>query len=168
MKDEPQSNRSPSPETDPDPLARALELACESARSGGGPFGAVIVRDGRVLATGANRVVPDRDPTAHAEVVAIRRAAAAAGSHDLSGAVLYSSCEPCPMCAAAIHWARIERVEFAGDRVDAARAGFDDDVLYRELPLAPQERTVPATRRLADQGNRPFEVWAENADRSPY
>ncbi len=151
-----------------DPLAQAIDLAADSARTGGGPFGAVIVRNGQVLSVGTNHVVSGCDPTAHAEVVAIRRAAESLGTHDLAGAVLYSSCEPCPMCAAAIHWARIERVEFAGDRHDAARAGFDDAVLYRELPLPPSERSVPAVQRLAERGTEPFQAWDDNPGRAAY
>ena len=163
-----ESEPGPAPLDKRDPLAWAIELATAAARAGGGPFGAVIVRNGQVLATGTNRVVADCDPTAHAEIVAIRAATAALGSHVLDGATLYSSCEPCPMCAAAIHWARIARVEYAGDRKDAAQAGFDDAVLYRELRLEPPERTVPATRRLAECGREPFEAWDTNPGRTPY
>ena len=158
-----ESDRTPA-----DPLAEAIDLAARSAGEGGGPFGAVLVHGGRVVARGTNRVVLDRDPTAHAEIVAIREAARRLGTHDLSGAVLYSSCEPCPMCVSAIHWARIERIEYAADRHAAARAGFDDELLYRELDLAPTARSVPATRRLAERGEEPFDAWRANPERAPY
>lgn len=152
----------------PDPLLEALELARRSAREGGGPFGAVVVRDGRVLGRGHNRVTLDRDPTAHAEVVALRAAARALGSHDLSGAVLYSSCEPCPMCRGAILWARIARVEFAADRHAAAAAGFDDAAFYTEFAAPPGAGRVPFVQRLAARGAEPFQAWQDNPGRKPY
>ena len=122
----------------------AVELACESARTGGGPFGALVARAGTVLATGTNRVTVDADPTAHAEVVAIRAAARALASHDLSGCVLYASCEPCPMCWGAVQWSRIEAVWYAADREQAAAAGFDDRRFHDDLARPPQLRTVSA------------------------
>lgn len=149
-------------------LRRAIALASESATAGGGPFGAVVVKDGAVVAEGANRVVLDRDPTAHAEVCAIRAASEALGTHELSGCVVYASAEPCPMCAAALHWARVDRVVFAASRTDAAAAGFDDEELYREIALPPAARAVPARQALAAEGRRPFEAWAKNGDRVPY
>ena len=114
-------------------MRRAIELAEESVRNGGGPFGAVIARDGRIVAEGANCVVPNADPTAHAEVTAIRRAAQAVGSHDLSGCEIFTSCEPCPMCLGAIYWAHLDKVYYACNRKDAARIGFDDDFIYQEI-----------------------------------
>jgi len=149
-------------------LRRAIELALASVEGGGGPFGAVVVRGGRVVAEGTNRVVLGRDPTAHAEVNAIRAAAAALGTHDLAGCELYASAEPCPMCAGAIHWARLDRLYFAAGRDDAARAGFDDAELYRELALPPAQRAVPALRALAAEGLAPFEAWRAKGDRAPY
>ena len=149
-------------------LRRAIELALASVDEGGGPFGALVVRGGRVIAEGSNRVVLGRDPTAHAEVNAIRAAAAALGSHDLAGCELYASAEPCPMCAGAIHWARLERLYFAAGREDAARAGFDDAELYRELALPPAKRAVPAVQGLAAEGLAPFEAWLAKGDRAPY
>src|SRR5262249_17723277 len=115
-------------------MRRAIELSLEQARSGaGGPFGAVIVRDGRIIAEGANRVTPSHDPTAHAEIVAIRNACAALHDFSLAGCEIYTSCEPCPMCLAAIYWARLDRIHYANDRADAAGIGFDDAFLYEEI-----------------------------------
>lgn len=152
----------------PDPLLEALELARRSALAGGGPFGAVVVRDGRVIGRGHNRVTLDGDPTAHAEVVALREAARTLRSHDLSGSVLYSSCEPCPMCRGAILWARVARVEFAADRHAAAAAGFDDAAFYAEFEAPPGAGRVPFVQRLAARGEQPFEAWRENSGRRPY
>lgn len=151
-----------------DALRRAIRLACDSVAAGGGPFGAVVTRGGVVVAEGANRVTLDRDPTAHAEVVAIRAACAALGTHDLSGCELHASCEPCPMCAAAIHWARLDRVVFAADRHDAAAAGFDDALLYAEIPLPPAHRALPHQIRPCDEARLPFDLWRAKEDRTPY
>ena len=149
-------------------LRRAIELARLSVEQGGGPFGALVARGGRVIAEGQNRVVAGADPTAHAEIAAIRAAAAALGTHDLSGCELYASAEPCPMCAGAIHWARLDGICFAAGREDAARAGFDDAQLFRELALPPEKRAVPARQALAAEGRAPFEAWRARADRVPY
>ncbi|MEO0651530.1 MAG: nucleoside deaminase [Planctomycetota bacterium] len=149
-------------------LRRAIQLAEQSARTGGGPFGALVVDRSGVLAEAANGVTRKGDPTAHAEVEAIRAAALARGSHALTGCTLYSSCEPCPMCFGAIHWARIERVVFAADRHDAAAAGFDDQRLYEELARAPKTRAVAFQRQLAAEGRAPFEAWRLNQDRREY
>lgn len=159
--------------TDADPVAsrhmrRALALACDSVAAGGGPFGAVIARGDEVVAEGTNRVTPELDPTAHAEITAIRRACAALGRFELRGLTLYSSCEPCPMCLAAIHWARLDAVRFAGGREEAAAAGFDDALLYREVALPPERRSVPASRLLPEEGQRPFTAWAAKPDRTSY
>lgn len=155
-------------DTDTRFLREAIRLASESVAAGGGPFGAVIVRDGEVLARAANRVTLDHDPTAHAEVRAIRLACDHLASHDLTGATLYASCEPCPMCLGAIYWARISRLVYAASKDDAARAGFDDAFIYRELALAPACRSLPSTRGLAGEGREPFERWTEKADRCEY
>jgi tRNA(Arg) A34 adenosine deaminase TadA len=151
------------------PLGEAFRLARESMADGrGGPFGAVVARDGAILGRGANRVVRDADPTAHAEIVAIRDACRALGTHDLSGAAIYATCEPCPMCLAAIHWARIDRIVYAGDRDDAARAGFDDALLYREVAAPRERRRTPMTQRDRDEALRLFAEWLANPDRVPY
>jgi guanine deaminase len=150
-------------------MRRAIALARENATGGrGGPFGAVVVGDGRIVGEGTNRVTATLDPTAHAEVVAIRAACAALGRFDLRGCDLYASCEPCPMCLSAAYWARVDRLFFAADRSDAARAGFDDDVIYREVALAPDARSLPTIRLLSDEGLEAFAAWARNAERVPY
>lgn len=149
-------------------LTHAIRLATESARSGGGPFGAVIVGPAGEVVEGANAVVSSGDPTAHAEVQAIRAAARVLGSHVLAGSTLYSSCEPCPMCLGAIHWARIDRIVFAADRHSAAAAGFDDAHLYEQLQLDHPERRLPTEQRLPDEGQEPFSAWELHDDRTPY
>lgn len=150
------------------PLRRAIQLACEQVPAGGGPFGAVIVRGGVVVAEGANRVTLDNDPTAHAEVVAIRAACRTLNSFELRGCTLYSSCEPCPMCLSAIHWARIDRVIYAADRNDAAQAGFDDALLYRVFTHPADPRPVPVERLLPQEGTAPFTVWDRFTGRTAY
>jgi len=156
------------PTSNPAHLERAVRLACDSAKCGGGPFGAIVARGSEILAEGSNRVTLDADPTAHAEIVAIRAACAKAKSHVLSGAVLYTSCEPCPMCLAAAWWARIERVVFCATRAHAAAAGFDDEKLYRELQLGLQERNLPLHNALPPLADQPFSVWRANPNREPY
>ena len=121
-------------------MQRAIDLATENVRNGGGPFGAVIVRDGKIVAEGVNRVTSQHDPTAHAEVQAIRQACQALNTFDLTGCDIYSSCEPCPMCLGAIYWAHLDHLFFAGTKNDAARVGFDDAFIYKELPLPIHER----------------------------
>jgi guanine deaminase len=144
-------------------MQRAIALSLEKLRQDGtGPFGAVIVRDGRIIAEGWNQVTAGNDPTAHAEIVAIRKACAAAGSFNLPDADIYTSCEPCPMCLAAIHWARLRRIYYAKTRTDANRIGFDDQFLYDEIarPLAarsiPMSTWRPATRALPSMSGRPI------------
>jgi tRNA(Arg) A34 adenosine deaminase TadA len=155
----------------PDPrfMRQAARLALRGVRAGqGGPFGAVIVKDGLVVGRGFNRVTGTNDPTAHAEVVAIRQACRRLRTFSLAGATLYASCEPCPMCLAAIHWARIERVWFGCDRHDAARAGFDDAFLYAEFERGPHERRLPVAQALRDVALPAFAAWVAKADRVPY
>jgi len=149
-------------------LRLAIALACASAAAGGGPFGAVVARAGEVVARGANRVTLEHDPTAHAELVALRAAARALATHDLSGCVLYSSCEPCPMCWGAVQWARLDAVVYAADRGDAAAAGFDDRRFHEELLRPPGERRPGARRLLAAEGHVPFQIWLANTRRTPY
>ena len=154
---------------DPSPHMRAaLELARASVASGGGPFGAVVVRDGEIVGEGANRVVPDADPTAHAEVVALRDAARRLGTHDLSGTEVYTSCEPCPMCLGALLWARVARIHFAGTRSDAAEAGFDDEAFYEELARPLTERHVPLVPDGREGARAVFRAWLESPEREPY
>ncbi len=154
--------------TDRRHLDAALEQARHSLRHGGGPFGCVVVRDGEVLATGQNRVVPAHDPTAHAEVVAIRAACAALGTHVLDDCDLYASCEPCPMCLAAAYWAHVRRVVFACTRADAAAAGFDDEHIYRELSRSPGERQIDTVQLGREAGVEVFREWAALEDRQLY
>lgn len=156
----------------PDDLA-FLRLAIDASKASladdiGGPFGAILVRDGEILAEGRNRVLGDHDPTAHAEVVAIRRAAAKMGTHDLAGCTIYSSCEPCPMCLAAIHWAGIERIVFAAGREDAAGIGFADAALYAELGRPLDARTTPTEQRIRDEGRAVMEAWSRRPGRTLY
>ncbi|MCG6121364.1 MAG: nucleoside deaminase [Microvirga sp.] len=156
-------------EDDDEHLARAVALSREHMESGaGGPFGAVIVRDGRVLAEGWNEVTSTNDPTAHAEVVAIRRACRAVSDFSLKGATLYASCEPCPMCLASAYWARIGRVVFANTRQEAAAVGFDDSFIYDEIPLAPEERKLPGEHRPREDAKAVFEAWLGKADKIAY
>jgi guanine deaminase len=149
-------------------LAQALDLAVANVTDGGGPFGALVVRDGALLSTGQNRVTRDNDPTAHAEVLAIRSACATLGDFSLAGSVLYTSCEPCPLCVAACLWARLDRVVYAADRHDAARGGFDDREFY-EL-FARDRETWPTTVHAgsAPHAFAPFDAWLRNADRVEY
>jgi tRNA(Arg) A34 adenosine deaminase TadA len=140
-------------------LMQAIETASGNIADGGGPFGAVVVREGRVISRSGNRVVSEHDPTAHAEVLAIRMAAAALGTHDLSGCVIYSSCEPCPMCLGAIYWSGIRRVVYASDRYRAAAAGFDDEMIYSELALDKESRSIRMDRALTDEGDTIFNIW---------
>jgi guanine deaminase len=150
-------------------MRRAIALSVEQARSGaGGPFGAVIVKDGRIIAEGANRVTASLDPTAHAEIVAIRNACAALHDFSLAGCEIYTSCEPCPMCLAAIYWARLDRIHYGNDRADAARIGFDDAFLYDEIPLALDRRSIPTCRLLPDEALTAFTAWEKKADKVRY
>lgn len=149
-------------------MREAIKLSAESVRSGGGPFGAVIVRNGEIIARGENRVTVCNDPTAHAEVSAIREAAARLGTYDLSGCEIYSSCEPCPMCLGAIYWARLDRLYYASTRADAANVGFDDAHIYEELPLDPSQRELPTESLLREEAQLVFEAWAKKADKKEY
>ena len=150
-------------------LRRAIELATDNVRLGrGGPFGALVVREGEVLAEGVNQVTSACDPTAHAEVQAIRAACAKLERFDLRGCVLYASCEPCPMCLGAIYWARLDALYYAATRHDAAEAGFDDSLLYDELPKPDAERRLPIACLLKEEGRRPFELWVADSGRVRY
>jgi guanine deaminase len=149
-------------------LARAIELASDNVRNGGGPFGALIVRDGVIVAEGQNRVTANLDPTAHAEVMAIRAACQAVGDFSLAGMTLYTSCEPCPLCMSASLWARLDRVVFAADREDAARGGFDDREFY-ELFARPRETwDLPIESVRPHNASEPFDVWLEHEARTDY
>jgi tRNA(Arg) A34 adenosine deaminase TadA len=147
-------------EPNPEFLRRAIALATQNVLSGaGGPFGALIVRNGQVVGEGVNTVTATNDPTAHGEVNAIRAASKALGTFTLAGCQLYTSCEPCPMCLAATHWARIDAVYYGASAADAARAGFDDAFLYQELRKDPARRSLPATQLLAEEAWASFAAW---------
>lgn len=150
-------------------LARAVALSREHMEGGaGGPFGAVIVRDGEVLAEGWNQVTSANDPTAHAEVTAIRRACAALGDFSLPGATLYTSCEPCPMCLASAYWARVSRIVYANTREDAAAIGFDDQLIYDEIPKPVAERLIPTIHAPTADAKAVFAAWMSKADKVAY
>jgi guanine deaminase len=150
-------------------LARAVDLAVKNARSGGGgTFGAVIVCGDQIVAEGVNRVTTENDPTAHAEVVAIREAAQKLRQFALPGCEIFTSCEPCPMCFGAILWARLGAVWYAASQEEAAEAGFDDSEFYRQIALSPGYRSVPMRRELARRAKEPFAAWAENQNKVSY
>ena len=150
-------------------MQEAIRQAVENVRSGrGGPFGAVVVKDGRVIAHGTNLVTSANDPTAHAEVSAIREACRALGTFQLAGCEIYTSCEPCPMCLGAIYWARPDRVYFAATASDATEAGFDDSFIYEELKVKQRERKIPFEPMMREAGAEPFREWTMKADRIKY
>ncbi len=150
-------------------MREAIRAADEGMRAGrGGPFGCVIVRGGALVGRGENRVTSTNDPTAHAEVVAIRDACRALGTFQLDGCDLYASCEPCPMCFSAVHWARIPRVFYGNTRADAAAIQFDDDLLHRQVALPPAQRTIVMTPLLRDEALATFRAWAAKPDKVPY
>jgi tRNA(Arg) A34 adenosine deaminase TadA len=150
-------------------MRRAIDLSREKMRDGeGGPFAAVVVCDGRIVGEGWNQVTGHNDPTAHAEIVAIREACRALDRFTLDGCVIYTSCEPCPMCLAAVFWARIECIYYANCAADATAIGFDDAVLYREVALPIGERSIPEERLLAEEALAVFAQWAADPDRVPY
>ena len=149
-------------------MRRAIQLSLESVKHGGGPFGAVIVKEGKIIAEAANRVTLDNDPTAHAEVNAIRQAARSLGRFDLSGCDIYTSCEPCPMCLGAIYWAHLDHIYYGCNRRDAADAGFDDEFIYQELSLAPAERQKMMEVLLPDESLAACRMWKEKKDKRRY
>lgn len=149
-------------------LDRAVELATENVAEGGGPFGAVLVRGGELLAAGQNRVTRDNDPTAHAEVQAIREACRLTGTFSLHGTTLYSSCEPCPMCLASSLWARVDRVVYAADRDDAARGGFDDRTFYELFSTDRASWSTPVLQQEVPRATEPFDAWLTSAARVDY
>ena len=149
-------------------MQRAIELSRQSIDNGGGPFGAVIVKDGKIIAESSNSVTQDNDPTAHAEVNAIRKAAKAMNTFDLSGTTIYSSCEPCPMCLSAIYWARIDKLFFANTRHDAKAIGFHDEFLYEEIQLPIAKRTIPTKQIMREEALHVFKLWEETEDKTEY
>ena len=149
-------------------MRRAIELSKQSVRNGGGPFGAVIARNGEIIAEGSNCVTIDCDPTAHAEVSTIRKACKALKTFDLSGCEIFSSCEPCPMCFGAIYWAHLDKIYMGNDRKDAAKIGFDDDFIYEEIALKPEDRKKPSEVLLRDEALEAFKMWDEKEDKTEY
>lgn len=150
-------------------MARAIQLSIDNVISGnGGPFGAVVVRNGGIIAEGVNRVTARNDPTAHAEMIAIREACAKLGNFELKGCELYSSCEPCPMCLGACYWARLTRIYFGNSAADASRVGFDDSFIYRELVLEFGQRSIPMIPMMREQALAGFKAWQQKADKIQY
>jgi len=150
-------------------MARAIQLSLDNVLSGqGGPFGAVIVQHGSIVAEGVNRVTATNDPTAHAEVVAIRQACAKLGGFELKDCELYSSCEPCPMCLGAIYWSRLSRVYYGGLASDAAEAGFDDSFIYREIEKPLSARAIPMMQMMREQALASFRAWQQKSNKIPY
>ncbi len=153
---------------EPDYMARALELARQNVAAGGGPFGAVVVVDGRIAGEGTNHVTAGNDPTAHAEIVAIRNACARLQTFHLEGATIYCTCEPCPMCLAAVLWARLFRLIYAAGRADAAAVGFDDAAFYRAVCASPGERSIPESRSHIAEAQELMRSWLGAPNRRPY
>ena len=149
-------------------LLRAIEIAEEGILKGGGPFGAVVAKNGEKVSESYNEVVNSCDPTAHAEILAIRKACRNLDTHDLSGCIIYSSCEPCPMCLGAIYWARIDTIYYGNTRNDAKNIGFDDDFIYEELGLPLTERKIKAIPFLRNEAIISFEMWEKNNDKIEY
>ena len=149
-------------------MREAIRLANESVERGGGPFGAVIVKNGEIIAGSSNSVTIDNDPTAHAEVNTIRKACFKLRTFDLSGCTIYTSCEPCPMCLGAIYWARIKRIYYGNTKKDAADIDFADDFIYRELELHKENRSVPLISLLRDEAIKTFKAWKQKEDRVEY
>ena len=150
-------------------MRHAIALADRNVATGaGGPFGSVVVRAGRIIGAGANTVTGSHDPTAHAEIVAIREACRTLGSHSLAGCEIYASCEPCPMCLSAIYWARIDRAWFGNTAADAADIGFDDAFLYRELAIPKGQRSLPVEQILHGEAKASFAAWRVSPIKVPY
>jgi guanine deaminase len=155
-------------EQDKDFMRQAVQLSLDSVKNGGGPFGAVIVKNNEVIATGSNCVTLHNDPTAHAEVSAIRLAANKLDTFDLRGCSIYTSCEPCPMCLGAIYWARLDKIYYANTKTDAKNIGFDDSFLYEEMSLQPENRQLPSEQMLREEAMKAFEAWQAKEDKTEY
>jgi tRNA(Arg) A34 adenosine deaminase TadA len=150
-------------------MARAIQLSIENVHSGrGGPFGAVVAKDGNIIAEGANQVTSTNDPTAHAEILVIRAACAKLGAFELHGCEIYTSCEPCPMCLGAIYWARLSCIYFASAAADASRIGFDDSLIYREIPLPLAQRAIPMVQMMREESLAAFRAWEEKPNKIVY
>ncbi|MDD4609668.1 MAG: nucleoside deaminase [Bacteroidaceae bacterium] len=149
-------------------MREAIELSIENIKNGGGPFGAVIVKDNEIIARGQNRVTSSCDPTAHAEVSAIRAASKALNTFDLSGCEIFTSCEPCPMCLGAIYWAHLDKIYYANTKTDAKNIGFDDSFIYDEIDLKPEDRKLSSETMLRDEAIKAFENWTNKEDKIAY
>jgi guanine deaminase len=149
-------------------LRRSIEIASENIKTGGGPFGAVIVKDNNIISEAGNRVVINSDPTAHAEILAIRQASSILKSHELNDCILYTSCEPCPMCLGAIYWSGIKKVVYSCDRTDAEEAGFSDKLIYNEIMLDPSKRKISFIRLTASGGKEVFRKWDKLENKISY
>ena len=149
-------------------MREAIRLSIKNVANGGGPFGAVIARDGEIIATGVNRVTANNDPTAHAEVSAIRSASQRLGTFNLSDCEIFTSCEPCPMCLGAIYWARLKKVYYANTKADAKAIGFDDSFIYDELAMPQDKRKLPAEAMLRNEAIKAFEAWQGKEDKTEY
>ena len=152
----------------PEFMREAIRLSIENVKNGGGPFGAVIVKDDQIIATGTNRVTANHDPTAHAEVSAIREACRRLDTFDLDGGEIYTSCEPCPMCLGAIYWAHIDKIYYGNNKTDAAAIGFDDSFIYDELALPREERQKAMVKLLPEEAIAAFELWTKTTDKTEY
>ena len=149
-------------------MKKAIELSINNIENKGGPFGCVIVKDNKIIAEGANGVTLNNDPTAHAEIVAIRNACKKLNTFDLSGCALYSSCEPCPMCLSAIYWSHIDIVYYGNSRQDAAKIEFDDKLIYDELNKSIDKRKIPLTQILKDEAIQAFDLWVKTENKTKY
>lgn len=149
-------------------MRKAIALSIDNVHNGGGPFGAVIVKDGKIIATGVNGVTKHNDPTAHAEVTAIRKASKKLGTFDLEGCEIYTSCEPCPMCLGAVYWAHLDKMYYGNTKTDARNIGFDDSFIYDEIELKPENRRVKTVQALANEAIKAFEAWTEKDDKIEY
>ena len=149
-------------------MSRAIELSIESVKSGGGPFGSVIIKNNEIISEGMNRVTKNNDPTAHGEIVAIRNACKNLNDFSLKGCELYTSCEPCPMCLSAIYWSRIDKIYYANTRDDAKKIDFDDSLIYSELTKKIKERKIPTTQLMRDEALKAFELWDKKTDKVKY
>lgn len=149
-------------------MERAIQLAIESVKNNGGPFGAVVVKDGKIVGEGSNSVTINNDPTAHGEVMAIRNACKNLSTFDLSGCEVYTSCEPCPMCLSSMYWARIDRYYYGCTQDDAKNIGFDDSYIYKQIDLTPESRDLKSIQTLRDKALLAFKSWEEKEDKTEY
>ena len=149
-------------------MLRAIELSISSAKDTGGPFGCVMVKDDKIIAEGSNKVTFSNDPTAHAEVVAIREACKKLNTFNLSGCDLYASCEPCPMCLSAIYWSHVDNIFYANTREDAKKINFDDSLIYSEISKKNEDRKIPIKQMLRDEALKAFEIWNKKTDKIEY